>query len=119
MSGDPTHRHDELHRGVVPDDQLATGTASDTFVPISNGDGTRTWAAQTLGFNPHTHTNDVFAGDGATTAFVLSFPPNTYPLVSLNGSVVWDGWNYTGSTITFTVAPPNGSQILAYYDYTS
>lgn len=30
MPGDPTHRHDEFHRGLVPTDQLGTGTADDT-----------------------------------------------------------------------------------------
>lgn len=114
MSADPTHRHDEMHRGQVPTDQLASGTATAGFAPLSNGDGTVTWGAGTS----HAHNIDVFTGDGATVDFVLSFAPNSFPLVSLNGSVVWDGWDYTGSTVTFTVAPPNGSQVLAYYDYT-
>ena len=32
--------------GQVPDDQVADGTAASGDVPISNGDGTRTWGPQ-------------------------------------------------------------------------
>ncbi len=40
----PTHRH-IFHRGQVPTAQLAGGTATATYVPASNGDGTVTWTA--------------------------------------------------------------------------
>lgn len=39
----PTHLH-AFHRGQVPTDQLADGTATDGYAPVSNGDGSVTWA---------------------------------------------------------------------------
>lgn len=37
------------HRGLVPDDQLATGTAGSGDVPISDGAGSRAWGAPSGG----------------------------------------------------------------------
>lgn len=45
MSADPTHRHDEFHRGRVPTAQLASGTASSGTVPTSDGVGNVAWTA--------------------------------------------------------------------------
>ena len=45
MSADPTHRHDQMHRGQVPTGQLADGTATAGDAPLSNGDGTVTWGS--------------------------------------------------------------------------
>jgi hypothetical protein len=39
MSADPTHRHDEFHRGIVPEDQLASGSPSAGDVPTWTGTG--------------------------------------------------------------------------------
>lgn len=38
----PLHSH-AFHKGEVPLDQLADGTATSGYAPISNGDGTATW----------------------------------------------------------------------------
>lgn len=43
--GAQTHDNATFHRGLVPDDQLASGTPASGDVPMSNGDGTRTWAS--------------------------------------------------------------------------
>lgn len=45
------NRHDlvEDHFGVLDDAQIASGTPADQDVPISNGDGTRTWGPMTGG----------------------------------------------------------------------
>ena len=64
------------------------------------------------GFNKSTHT-----GDGSLTAFTLSFTPQTTDakafIVSIDGVLQVPDTAYTlsGSTITFTSAPPNSSTI--------
>lgn len=78
--GDPTHRHDELHRGPIPLDQIADGAAGDTYVPISNGDGTATWGPQSGGSGgsscDHQHARDRFVAAGDTPeTFTLSAAP--------------------------------------------
>lgn len=43
MSADPTHSHAEFHRGLVPEAQLASGTATAGYVPTATGAGTAAW----------------------------------------------------------------------------
>lgn len=40
----PNHGH-IFHKGEVPSDQIAGGTATTGYAPLSNGDGTSTWGA--------------------------------------------------------------------------
>lgn len=49
MTVPTTHRHDEQHRGIVPEDQLATGTPTSGFLPTATGTGEAVWAAGTGG----------------------------------------------------------------------
>lgn len=56
--------------------------------------------------------------DGSNVTFVLSNPPATGQVVlSINGLIQKKTTDYTisGSTITFTSAPPTGSNIQAFY----
>ena len=60
---------------------------------------------------------DTFTGNGATTAFTLSAAPLTINnlLVSISGVLQTPGVDYTyssGTTLTFTTAPPNGTKVM-------
>lgn len=75
--GDPSHRHDQLHRGLVPTDQLASGTATVGYVPISAG-ATAEWGPQSGGGGgdcEHQHTYDRFVAAGGS--------PETFPLAAV------------------------------------
>lgn len=88
MSGSPTHRHDELHRGQVPTGQLADGTASSGFVGVSNGDGTVTWTEQSGGGGAcdHQHAVEEFTAAGDTPeTFTLAAEPIEPVQVFVNG----------------------------------
>lgn len=89
MTADPTHRHDQFHRGMVPDDQLADGTPADGDVPISNGDGTRTWGPMTGGGSDecsHQHVTDTFTAEGGSPeTFTLTLTPLGDRRAYLNG----------------------------------
>jgi hypothetical protein len=117
MAASPQHRHDEFHRGTVPAAQLAAGTpAEGTSIVYESGIPTWDTVSPT---GQHQHWSEVFAGDGSTVDFVLTQIALSLPLVALNGSIQWDGWDidYPTHKVTFVVAPPNGSQVYAYYDY--
>jgi hypothetical protein len=63
---------------------------------------------------------DVYTGNGSQTDFTLSQDPAAVGNldVSINGVTMVPGIDYTwvsGTTLTFTVAPPNGSTVLARY----
>lgn len=62
-----------------------------------------------------------FAGNGATTAFGLSFVPNAsiQPSVYVNGVIQQNPeiYSFAGSTVTFVVAPSNGAAILVVYEH--
>jgi len=63
---------------------------------------------------------DVFTGTGAQTVFTLSAHPGALNNldVSVNGATFVPGDDYTwnaGLNVTFTVAPPNGADILIRY----
>lgn len=76
MTASPTHRHDQMHRGQVPTDQLADGTATVDYVPTSNGDGTVTWAPGSGGGTGHRHTHERFvAAGGIPETFTLIATP--------------------------------------------
>jgi hypothetical protein len=64
---------------------------------------------------------DVFTGTGSQTVFVLSADPGVINNldVSINGVVMVPGIDYTwvsGTTLTFTAAPPAASTVLVRYD---
>jgi hypothetical protein len=63
---------------------------------------------------------DVFTGDGVQTVFVLTNDPALIGNldVSINGVTMVPGIDYTwvsGTTLTFTVAPPTASTVLVRY----
>lgn len=89
-TGDPLHRHDELHRGQVPTGQLADGAAAAGFAPISNGDGTVTWGPAGGGDCDHKHVTETFtAAGGSPETFTLSYSMPLYDRrVFLNGTRV-------------------------------
>jgi len=64
--------------------------------------------------------SDIFTGDGSQTAFVLSANPGVLDNldVSVNGLTYLPGLDYTwvgGTTVTFSVAPAIGDQVLIRY----
>lgn len=81
------HPHELFHDGMVPDDQLATGTAEAGDVPVSNGDGTRTWGPGGGGGGcAHQHVTDTFtAAGGSPETFTLSQTPLGDRRAYLNG----------------------------------
>lgn len=65
------------------------------------------------------HTYSVFSGNGSTTVFTLGTAPGVPAnmVVSISGVIQTPGSDFTvsGTTLTFTTAPPNGTTILAIY----
>lgn len=58
-------------------------------------------------------TDDTFLGDGAQTAFELSYAPSTIYEVHRDGSTITSGYSISGRTITFSTAP----RYTAYVQY--
>jgi hypothetical protein len=109
--------------GKIQLDGLFWPTADGTngYVLQTDGAGNLTWTAQTGGGGGGSLTGSVvlntYTGTGSQTAFVLSTAPSTinYTTVTVNGvtQVRTTAYTLSGSTITFTEAPPLGVQIEA------
>lgn len=107
--------------GKVVLDGLSWPAADGTtgYVLQTDGAGNLTWAAQTGGSGGGSLTGSVvlntYTGTGSQTAFVLSTAPSSinYTTATLNGVTQARTTAYTlsGSTITFTEAPPLGTII--------
>lgn len=87
-----------------------------TNVTITNGNGSITIAS--TGGTTGSNTQDAFTGDGSTVAFTLSgTPASSKAVVSVNGVVQRPTTDYgiSSTTLTFTSAPANSSNVLAFY----
>lgn len=119
MTADPTHRHDEFHRGQVPTGQLADGTASLGFVGISNGDGSVTWGARSAGGGgscEHQHVADPFTAAGATPeTFTLSRTPLGDRRVYVNGLRAWPA-DVGGTGTSVEVDTAAADQVVVDYE---
>ena len=114
-NSDPTTRTDgsALHTGDmyfnVPGNKMR----------VYNAD-TSAWVDVGIVFNP---TLNVFSGTGSQTAFTLSLNPGTaYALiVSVSGVVQKPGTDFTvsGTTLTFTTAPPSGTNNISVQNFGS
>ena len=105
--------------------QLETGTLDDTTFTddaITLEVGT-TFSLQPFSIELETVTTDRFVGDGTTKIFTLSNLTSTTDTIQVNVSNIplvetaKDGttnWTASGSTLTFTDAPVNLSQIFVY-----
>ena len=93
----------------------ADGT--NNYVLKTDGAGILSWAAQTGGGTGGTTaiTVNTFTGTGSQTAFTLTSVPIdvNYTVVTINGITQRRTYSYTvsGSTLTFSEAPVNGSAI--------
>jgi hypothetical protein len=104
MTADPTHRHDEFHRGLVPTAQLGTGTATGKFLR-----GDQTWAVSGGGWPLYTYDNssttDADPGSGKYRLNDSSFPGASEIYISdsdVNGNNIDDwmvGWATEGGTV--------------------
>lgn len=102
--------------------QLPAPVANEVIGWDNTGEGLRNWAVSDLvSVTAYgTATADIFTGNGTTTTFTLSFTPaNIYNLdVSINGVTQIPNTDYTwtsGTTLTFTSAPPTGLTVLVRY----
>ena len=57
---------------------------------------------------------DMFGGDGSTTAFELSYLPQTIETVAVSGETT-SAWTLEEQTLTFSTAPEDGSEIQISY----
>ena len=67
---------------------------------------------KSLGFEDHTTTKDTFSGDDSTVAFSLSKTSPTNEVEVFVGNVQQEptiAYSISGSTLTFTEAPPAGT----------
>jgi hypothetical protein len=68
-------------------------------------------------------TKDSFTGDGATTAFTLSFiPPSSTSILVFVGNVPQnpdDAYTLAGATINFVTAPPPTQTVLVFHKFNS
>lgn len=113
MTADPTHRHDHFHRGQVPTDQLADGTATSGYVPTSNGDDTVTWAPSSGGI-PATIVDvkgDLIAATAADTVARLAAGANDTILMADSGQTTGLKWvgSQTPSTQAFSDSAAEGT----------
>jgi len=86
------------------------GGGSANQILKTDGSGNLTWIAQPVA----TMTVDNFTGDGTTTAFTLSTAPTNinFTVVNYNGAFqLREAYSISGTTITFTEAPNNGSKV--------
>lgn len=58
---------------------------------------------------------DMFDGNGTTSEFTLSYKPQGFVLVTVNGEDVEEGYSIVGKTLTFDDAPEG--EVLVMYDY--
>lgn len=109
-----------------------SGDAIDTMLPTPEANKLLAWNGDADGLENvdgaglatlvayGTARTDVFVGDGVTTDFTLSANPvNINNLdVAVNRQVQTPGVDYTwtsGTTLSFTVAPPNGQRVQARF----
>ena len=86
------------------------GGGSSNQILKTDGAGNLSWVAQPVA----TMTVDNFTGDGTTTAFTLSTAPTNinFTVVNYNGAFqLREAYSISGTTITFTEAPSNGSKV--------
>ena len=95
--------------GNVGNVKITGGTNG--YVLGTDGAGNLSWVVSSSGVSM---TVDDFTGDGTTTSFSLSTTPTSkdYTIVSLAGTFQpRTTYSVTGSTLTFSTAPPNTSPI--------
>lgn len=97
--------------------EIAINTA-DGFLYIKTDDGTNTAIKRFRGesLNDIAVYNDVFTGDGSTTAFTLSISPEDdhFVFVTINGVQQHiDAYSLSNTTLTFSEAPDSGDDIEA------
>lgn len=109
-----------------------SGAGADTTLPVPQANKLLAWNGDADGLENvdgaglatlvayGTARTDVFVGDGVTTDFTLSANPvNINNLdVAVNRQVQTPGVDYTwasGTTLSFTVAPPNGQRVQARF----
>ena len=111
--------------------RAAAAMAANVTWTLPNADGSNGQALTTDGSSAlswssfaFSWTNDVFTGDGTTTAFTLTATPNDNDgvIVSIDGVVQQQGagadYTVSGTTLTFSTAPPSspsGSKVQAKY----
>lgn len=95
--------------------RLPGNTTTTTKVLTQTGDGTNSaepvWSEVTLGGNL---TTDTYTGDGSTTAFTLSVSPGSIDNTNIYISGVYQDkstYSLSGTTLTFSTAPPTGTSI--------
>lgn len=97
MSADPTHRHDQFHRGKLPEDQLATGTPTAGYVPAASGTGAAVWSAAGVPVSIIDAKGDLIAGTAADTAARLAVGTNGYILTADSGETTGLKWGAAGA----------------------
>lgn len=107
------HRHDQMHRGNVPSDQLATGTPTEGFVPTVQGDGSVAWESPT----PAIALNDLTDVDTASPP-----PSDGQVLTWVTGDSSWEPTDPSVAVIDdltdvdTTSVPPTDGQVLTWVD---
>ena len=118
MTAQPTHRHDEFHRGVVPEAQVASGTPTAGYVPTASGTGEAAWSAAASGGGgcDHQHVTDTFTADGGVPeTFTLTRTPLGVRRVHVQGLRVWPG--DVGGTGTFVEVDTSAAdQVVVDYE---
>lgn len=100
---------------LAASDVTATNGTSFTIAACATGDIVQAVAYSALSVAA-TISSDLFSGNGSTTAFTMSTAPanTSSALVAISG-VVQDPSTYTvsGTTLTFSVAPPTGTNNIS------
>jgi hypothetical protein len=100
MTAQPTHRHDEFHRGVVPEAQVASGTPTAGYVPTASGTGEAAWSAAGIPVTIIDAKGDLIAGTAADTAARLAVGTNGYVLTADSGETTGLKWGAAASGAT-------------------
>ncbi len=104
MTADPTHRHDQFHRGLVPFDQLADGSPADGDVPIYDY-GTVTWGPQTGSGSPTFATPAIVLGTAASAGVASTVIRSDSTIVAFDATVpVTQAFSDTAATGSAAVA---------------
>jgi len=100
MTAQPTHRHDEFHRGVVPEAQVASGTPTAGYVPTASGTGEAAWSAAGIPVTIIDAKGDLIAGTAADTVARLAVGTNGYVLTADSGETTGLRWGAAASGAT-------------------